>query len=43
MYWLRVLYGSEFITKEQFDDLMSDLNEMYKIISASVKTAKAGL
>lgn len=43
MYWLRVLYGSEFITKEQYDELMTDLNDMYRIISASVKTAKAGL
>lgn len=43
MYWLRVLYGSEFITKEKYDELMADLNEMYRIISASVKTAKAGL
>jgi len=43
MYWLRVLYGSGMIPKEQYEDLMADLDEMYRILSASVKTAKAGL
>ena len=38
MYWLRVLYGSEFITKEQYDELLEDVKELYKILSASVKT-----
>ncbi len=40
MYWLRVLYGSEFITKEQYDELLEDVKELYKILSASVKTTK---
>ena len=43
MYWLRVLYGSGMIPQEQYDDLMTDLDEMYRILSASVKTAKTGL
>lgn len=40
MYWLRVLYGSKFITKEQYDELLEDVKELYKILSASVKTTK---
>lgn len=40
MYWLRVLYGSEFITKEQYDELLEDVKKLYKILSASVKTTK---
>lgn len=40
IYWLRVLYGSELITKEQHEDLMSDVDEIYRILSASVKSAK---
>ena len=40
VYWLRVLYGSELITKEQYNDLREDVTEIYKIITASIKTAK---
>ena len=43
MYWLKVLYGSEFISKNQFDELMNDLDEIYKILFSSVKTAKEKL
>ena len=39
-YWLRVLYGSEFISKEMYNELMMDVTEIYKIIAASIKTAK---
>ena len=41
MYWLEVLYGSELISQEIYDELMSDCKELYKIITASIKTAKA--
>ena len=40
MYWLKVLYGSELISQEQYDELMTDLTEIYKILSASVKTSR---
>ena len=40
IYWLRVLYGSELISKEQYDDLMSDVQSLHKILSASVATLK---
>ena len=43
MYWLRVLYGSGYVEKDKYDELMAELDEMYRILSASVKTAKAGL
>ena len=40
IYWLKVLYGSELITKEQYEDLMSDVKEIHKILSSSIKTLK---
>ena len=43
IYWLKVIYGSEFISKEQFEDLMNDVQELYGIITASIKKAKASL
>ena len=43
MYWLKVLYGSELISKEKYDELMSDLKELYGVITKSIKSAKANL
>jgi four helix bundle protein len=40
IYWLKVLYGSELITQEQYDNLMADVETIHKILSASIKTAK---
>ena len=40
VYWLKVLYGSELIPKKQYDDLMADVLELYRIITACIKTAK---
>lgn len=40
IYWLKVLFGSELITKKQYDDLMADVTELYRIITAGIKTAK---
>lgn len=40
IYWLRVLYGSELISKEQYDELLEDVRELYKILNASIKTTK---
>lgn len=39
-YWLRVLYGSELINKDKYDELSVDLNELMRIITASIKTVK---
>lgn len=40
IYWLKVLYRSEFISLDTYKELMTDVNELYKIITASIKTAK---
>lgn len=40
IYWLRVLYGSEYISHGQYSDLMNDVDELHRILSASIKTAK---
>ena len=40
IYWLKVLYGSELITKSQYDELLNDAQELYRIIAASLKTLK---
>jgi len=40
IYWLKVLYGSKFITKESYEDLMKDVEKIYGILTASIKTAK---
>ena len=42
IYWLKVLYGSELITKSQYDELLNDARELYRIIAASLKTLKMG-
>ena len=42
IYWLKVLYGSEFISEDQYKELLTDVRELYKIIAASVKTIKGG-
>jgi len=43
MYWLRVLHGSELISREKFEELMEDVDELYKILTASVKSTKANM
>ena len=43
IYWLKVLYGSEYISKEYYEELMKDVDELYKILTASVRTAKSNL
>ena len=43
VYWLKVLYGSELMNKTYYEELMSDVKELYGIITASLKTAKADL
>lgn len=40
IYWLKVLYGSELITKNQYDELLNDARELYRILAASLKTLK---
>ncbi len=39
-YWLCLLRDSEYITKKQAESLIIDCNELQKILTASIKTAK---
>ena len=41
IYWLKVLYRSELITAEQYDDLMNDVQSLHKILSSSFTTFKS--
>lgn len=43
IYWLKVLYGSELISSEMYKELIMDVNELYKIMTASIKTAKSSV
>ena len=40
-YWLELLFESEIITKEQFDSIYIDNEEMLKLLTAIVKTSKS--
>lgn len=40
IYWLKVLYRSDLISEEQYKELLSDVEELYKVLTASIKTAK---
>ncbi len=37
-YWLELLYESEYITKEQFESIYGDCQELLKILTAITKT-----
>lgn len=39
-YWLKLLHSTEYITKEQFDNIYSDCEELRKILSSITKTMK---
>lgn len=39
-YWIELLYESEYITKEQFESIHSDCEEIIKILTAITKTQK---
>ena len=40
IYWLNVLFRSELITKEQYEDLMVDVSSIHKLLSSSLVTLK---
>lgn len=42
-YWLELLYETEFITKKMFDSINQDVEELIKLLVASVKTTKENL
>ncbi len=39
-YWLRLLHGSELLTKALFNSFMQDLEELRRILIAIIKTSK---
>jgi len=40
LYWLKILYDTEYIKKEMLESLSTDNEEIIKLLVASVKTAK---
>ena len=42
-YWLELVYETEFITKKMFDSINTDVEELIKLLVASVKTSKENL
>lgn len=43
LYWLELLYQTEYLTKEQFESIYSDCEEMRKMMSSSTKTLNSTL
>ncbi len=43
LYWLELLYATEILSKEQFDNLNNDAIEIMKILTAIIKTTKLNL
>lgn len=42
MYWLELLYATEYIDQKMFESLHEDASGLLKMLVASVKTIKAG-
>lgn len=40
IYWLQLLYATEYINKRMFESLFKDVEELLKILIASIKTLK---
>lgn len=40
-YWLKLLYRTEFLNKQQFDSMYADAQELLKILMSICKTANA--
>lgn len=43
MYWLELLFATNYITKKMFDSLNKDLSELVKMLISSIKTIKKNL
>lgn len=43
MYWLRLLYATEFINQKEFDSMIFDATELMKLITSSIITAKKSI
>ena len=40
IYWLELLYETDFITKEQFESMLADADELVRLLAASIITMK---
>lgn len=43
LYWLKLLYKTDYINQNAYDNINEDAMELMKIITASIKTAKQGI
>ncbi len=43
IYWLKLLFRTNYINKIEFESLLNDTNELMKMITASILTAKKSL
>ena len=41
-YWLRLLYRTEYLTKDQYDSIRKDIDELNSILTAICKTSLSG-
>jgi four helix bundle protein len=39
-YWLKSLYGGEYLTRKQFDSMFDDNEEIIKLLTSIIKTMK---
>ena len=39
-YWLRLLFATQYLSKDAFDSIISDCTELKKLLISIVKTAK---
>lgn len=42
-YWLELLYATQFLSKSEFESMQSNIVEIGKMITSSIKTAKKNL
>ena len=42
-YWIEVIYRSELMSKDKYSELTNDVEELYKILTASIRTAKGNM
>ena len=41
LYWLELLYATTYLTVEEYSSIYSDAEELMKLLTASIRTAKA--
>jgi four helix bundle protein len=39
-YWLEILYETDYLSQSQFDSIYADANELFRLLTSIVKTAK---